>query len=355
MRLADVFDYVKWRGDLSFSQSGFGAVDGAILSVLTFIDFDALGGGEDISIGEASAEYCPGEEYDSVDFGLIIHAYKINKLFCECGRSKRFSKIVATDYVEHTDEKECVQFAAVCFHLGKDRMVVAFRGTDDSVVGWKEDCCLSYMEEIPAQRMAIEYLERIAEKYPEKRFYVVGHSKGGNMGFYSCLKCSAAVSRRIIHAYSYDGPGLSSALISCDRYRLMKNRLELYLPDSSFIGTMFRRVEHFAVVKSPVAGLFQHDPFNWEVSGAEFVTQAELSPTGKMNAERFRERMEQINPKDRCEVVEAVFGAIASSGIKTLSELREGGFGKALAMLRKYGSYDKEKRELVRSLLFRRV
>ncbi len=353
-KMSNVFDYVKWRGDLSFSQSKFCAADALILAMFTFIDFNKLGGGEDISFDAASDGYCPDESYDSVDFGLIIPTEQINRLFCESALTKRFGGIIATDMVERTDEAEGVQFAATTFHLGSDKMAIAFRGTDDSLVGWREDCCLAYLEQIPAQKMATEYLEKMAEKYPEKRIYVMGHSKGGNLTLYSTLKCSDSVARRILRAYCFDGPGVSLKMVESERFAKMKNRFDIILPQASYIGIMFERGEDYSVVQSDGKGLFQHDPFTWKVMGNDLVRLPELSALGRLHEARFRSRLSELSVEDRKIVADAIFEAIAASGIKTLSELREKGVAKVAAMVRTYVKNDKQKRELVRALLFSR-
>lgn len=350
--MSNIFDYVKWRGDLSFSQSSFCATDALILAMFAFIDFDYLGGGKGISFAAASDGYCPDEDYQSVDFGLIIPTEEINKLFCESALTRRFGGIIATDMVERTDEGEGVQFSATTFHLGRSRMAVVFRGTDDSLVGWREDCCLAYQDEIPAQRMAVEYLENVADKYPEKKIYIMGHSKGGNLTLYSALKCAEAVSDRILNAFCFDGPGLSEKMMSGERYEKMKERLEILLPQASFIGIMFERGDRYGVIKSTGRGLYQHDPFTWQVTGRDFEYLEELSSVGKLHELRFRARLEELSLEDRRIVAEAIFDAIAASGIKTLSELRERGGAKILAMIRSYVKNDKRKRELVRKLLF---
>ena len=352
--MSDMFDYLRWRGDLSFYQSRFCAVDGLILSALTFINFSVFGGGEDICIKLATEDYCPGGSYDDTDFGLIVPTVKINKLFCKCGATRRFGNIMVSDFVEKTDAEEGIQFAAMTFHIGRDRMVVAFRGTDDSLIGWREDCCLAYLEEIPAQGMAVRYLSHAANKYPHKKIIVAGHSKGGNLSLYSALKCPEEIAERIIRAYSFDGPGLSRKMMSSERYHAMKSRLEIILPQSAYVGVMFERGERFSIIKSTGRSLFQHDPFTWEVDGAGFVPMDELSTVGKLHEARFRARMEEMTADDRRAVVETVFDSISASGIKTLSELRERGFAKVVSVIKTYGSYDKEKRELVRALLFKR-
>ena len=197
-------------------------------------------------------------------------------------------------------------------------------------------------------------MSSIKKKYPEKRILVMGHSKGGNLTLYSALKCSEETSQRIIRAYCYDGPGLSLEIMTGKRYELMKNRLEVILPQSSYVGVMFERGEWYSVIKSTGRGLFQHDPFTWEIDGPNFVPLSDLSAVGKIHEARFRARLDELNSEDRREVVEMVFDSISTSGIKTLSELREKGFGKIVSAMKTYGSYDKKKRELVKNLLFRR-
>ena len=40
--MADLFDYLKWRGDLSFSVSTFNTIDALILCQLSYINFDDI-------------------------------------------------------------------------------------------------------------------------------------------------------------------------------------------------------------------------------------------------------------------------------------------------------------------------
>ena len=248
--MATLYDYVKWRGDLSYSASAFNEIDAIIFAMLSYIDFDSLSGGESISLREAAMDYCSDGNYDSVDMGLIVPSPKINRLFCEAAKTKRFGNCYVGDYVARTSDREGHQFAAVTFHIDSKHMVVSFRGTDDTIVGWKEDCCLAFMDEIPAQRMAVEYINAMAAKYPEQRIYVTGHSKGGNLTLYASLKCHEEVGRRIVRAYCNDGPGLSRSMIASQRYKLMQNRLTVLLPQSSIVGILFEKGEKYTVVKS---------------------------------------------------------------------------------------------------------
>ena len=352
--MSNVFDYLKWRGDLSFANADFGEVDGLILSMLSYIDFGLVCDGESTTLRLASQDYCPHGDYACVDYGLIIPGQNINRAFCLGGASRRMGGIVISDFLAFTDDGAGVQFAAVVYHIDDGRAAVVFRGTDDSIAGWREDLGLAYLDEIPAQRLATEFLANVAEKYPEKRFFVVGHSKGGNLALYASVNCEERVSRRIVRVYCYDGPGISRQMLESEKYRLLEGRIRVILPQSSFFGVMFEKGENYTVVKSGGVGVFQHDPFTWELDGPCFERSAALSPTGKSNEERFRRKMESMTVDERREAVEAIFSLIDSLGKKTLSEFREGGGGIALALLRNYSSLDKHKKEMIRAFLLDR-
>lgn len=345
----DIYDYLQWRGDLTFSADEFCEVDGLILSMLSYIDFGLVGRGESITLREASVGYCPDDDYDSIDYGLIIPGRDINKVFCICGASTRMGEIAVSDYLALTDHEAGVQFAALTFHLGKRYAAVVFRGTDDSIVGWREDCSLSYLDVIPAQGLAVEYLSSVAEKYPSKRFFAVGHSKGGNLALYASVNCRERESRRIVRTYCYDGPGLSRSMLESDKYKLMESRLSVIIPQSSLFGVMFEKGKNYTVIKSNGVGVFQHDPFTWELDGPSFKRSGELSTAGKANEKRFRKKMERMSNDERRETVEALFSLVDSLGIRTLSELKEGGANNAISLIRNYSTLDKRKKDLIKA------
>lgn len=349
--MSNIFDYLKWRGDLSFLDADFCEVDGLALSMLSYIDFGLICGGESINLREASHDYCPHGDYACVDYGLIIPGQNINKVFCMGGASKRMGGITVSDFIAFTDDGRGVQFAAVVYHIDEGRAAVVFRGTDDSIAGWREDLGLAYLDEIPAQGLAVEFLDAVAKKYPEKRFFVVGHSKGGNLALYASVNCDERVGRRIVRVYCYDGPGISRVMLESEKYRLLESRISVILPQSSFFGVMFEKGENYTVVKSNGVGVFQHDPFTWELDGPRFERSAALSPAGKSNEERFRRKMESMTVNERREAVEAIFSLIDSLGKKTLSELKESGGAGALTLLRNYSSLDKHKKEMIRAFL----
>ena len=351
--MATIFDYLKWRGDLSFSDVRLCEVDAVIFAMLTYIDYGELCAGRELLLCEAAEDYCKDGKYGEVDLGLIMPSKQINKMFCLAAKTRRFGGIRITDFIEDTRKDDDCQFSAVTFHLPARQMVIAFRGTDDTIVGWKEDFCLSFLDEIPAQRLAVEYLESMAKKYPDERILLTGHSKGGNLAAYSAVKCSPETKKRISRAYCNDGPGLSSETVSSPEFKQIQRKLSVILPQSSYIGVLFEKGEKFHVVNCRGKGVFQHDPYYWELDGPNFIKLTELSKQGKRNEEQFRRGMSRMTIEEKKEFVETFFSLVESTGATTLSEFAEGGPKRLITLIRGYSGLDKPKRELMLSLLRR--
>ena len=351
--MAGVLDYVAWRGDLSFSDSKFGEVDGSILSMLSYIDFGALCGGEKMRLCDAEKIRVSRSRGKSEKLGLIIPSEHISELFAASASSRRFGNVEVSDYESCTSEELMCQFAAVTFHLSGGRMAVAFRGTDDTVVGWREDVGLSYLDKIPSQALAVDYLERVADKYPNKRIYTCGHSKGGNLSLYSVVNCKDEVAVRVLKAYSYDGPGLDDASFGSPRYKAMRRKLEIIIPQSSFIGIMFNVGDRYTVVNGTRKGAFQHDSFYWNVRGATFEHLDALSERGKKNEEQFKVTMSRMSVEERREFADTLFSIVETTGAKTLTELTRGGIKHLGIIVKNYNGLDKQKREIILGLFLK--
>ncbi len=350
--MANQVDYLSWRGDLSFSQDKFNEVDGSILAMLSYIDYDSISK-DPIKLCDAASGYCPDKKYDSVRLGLIIPSKKINQIFCLAGESRRFGDCLISDFEWRTSIEETCQFAAVTYHLPGGKAVISYRGTDDSLVGWREDCCLSYLDAIPAQKLAVEYFERMAEKYPSEKFYFVGHSKGGNLAVYATVCCKPELRSRIIRAYCYDGPGLPRALARSKDFTAVQRKLCIIVPQSSFIGTMFDMRERYTVVNGTARGAYQHDCFTWAVEGGGFERLPELSARGKRNAEQFNLSMDRMKLDEKREFVETMFTVIESTGAKSLTDFSSGTIKKLVTLIKNYSGMDKEKRALMVSLVLK--
>lgn len=348
-----VFDYLKWRGDLLFADSPLCEIDAMMLSMAVYVDLSKICGSEDKRFADAAAGYCADGKYDSENLGLIMPSRNINRMFCEMAKTRRFANTHISDHVANTCNYDGYQFSGTVFHLNSDSMAIVYRGTDDSIAGWREDCCLAYLDEIPSQRMAVEYLQSMAEKYPNKKISTMGHSKGGNLALYAAIMCGDGLRDRIEHVYSLDSPGLSKKVIDSKEYAAIESRVTVVMPQSSFIGTMFERGERYSVVMSRVSGLWQHDPFTWTLRGPRFLKFKSLSSRGIKNEEHFRRKMDGMTGEEKRKLIEGLFGIISTTGATTLTELTRLGPKKVAALIKTYADIDKEQREMITLLLFK--
>lgn len=348
--MSNIFEYIKWRGDLSFSTVRPCAVDAIVFAMLSYIDYSEVAGVDNITLSGFAEKYFSAGDGEVQNLGVIIPSKQINRTLGAVANTKRFGDVVITDIDSRVSEDECCQFSAMTFRLNSTAVMVTFRGTDDSIVGWKEDCCLAYLDEIPAQRMAVEYLESVATKHTRERIYITGHSKGGNLAAYAAVKCSDEVKTRIAHVYSGDGPGLNAATVSSVGFKELQKRITFLIPQASHIGTMFERGERVTVVKSDAIGLLQHAPYSWELDGPHFAVQGGLSARGKKNEERFRSKLAKMSDDEKREFVDTLFSIIESTGAKRLSDFTDGGIKKLITLIKSYNGLDKQKRELMLSI-----
>ena len=124
----------------------------------------------------------------------------------------RFSDVEMSAYCEQFDGGAQTQFAAVTFRLPSGTLVVAFRGTDDSLVGWKEDFNMAFQYPVPAQVSAAEYLKKVASLW-DGPILLTGHSKGGNLAVYAAMNAEDEIKDRVERIYSLDGPGFPEEVV----------------------------------------------------------------------------------------------------------------------------------------------
>ena len=342
-----LMDYLEWRGDLTFSEAPLNEVDNLLFCLLSYVDLDGIvprcqkGG---ITVREAAAEYFFTHPHtESHPLGLIIPAH-ILTLFRRMALTLRFRDLELTGYVNEVSEARETQFAAVTVRLPAEGMFVAFRGTDDTIVGWKEDFKLSYMDEVPAQANAAAYLNSL-DMTPDTALYVGGHSKGGNLAVWGAVHAKERVRERIVQVYSNDGPGFSERTVTSEAYRSLAPRIRILFPEDSLVGLLLEHDRRYTVIKSSKKGLLQHDGLTWEVMGGHFLCADGLSPTGVRHDTVVRERIAAMTQDERREFITLMFSLLESTGAKTLTELHEERFKAVLHVLKAFRELPKERQE----------
>lgn len=234
--------------------------------------------------------------------------------------NSRFSGLRVGAFAERFDTDEQTQTAALTFLLPDGTLVLSFRGTDDSLVGWKEDFNMAFQYPVPAQRMAADYICAVAKLWPGDMI-LTGHSKGGNSAVYAAMNAPAKIRKRIAAVYSLDGPGFPEHVVTSEPYLSTVSKVHKIVPDSSIIGMVLETPEPCVVVKADCEGLMQHFAFAWQVDGDAFVRVDDIAPSSHEFNSSFNRWMTGLSREEREHAVDALFQVIHASGATTFSGL----------------------------------
>lgn len=306
-----VLDYVRWRGDLSFAESGWNEIDSVIAALISYANFGenelSFGNGQGLRLGSLATsellDRCPQD-------GIADTAEIRNCFLREMAESRRFQDIVIPDQVNDVDPARNIQFSAITMAVPDTGTVVAFRGTDTSLVGWKEDFMLCYMTPVPAQSAALAYLEQAAAGTTGP-IILVGHSKGGNLALYSAAHTSPEIRERIREIYSFDGPGLDDDTVASEGYRSIEPLIRSFVPAGSMVGMLLNYNPVYRVVRTKkVSFFFQHDPFNWLVMGRHFLEEESVTDVSRIVDRTTHEWFRKCTPEQREVFVTTLFSRL---------------------------------------------
>ncbi len=340
--MANIFDYIKWRGDLSLQKDEFNEIDNLILSRFSYFPFDKIiKENEVVTIKELSKRF---QENDVKKMAIL---WKDDiKLFPQMGMSKRFGEMRATKYVNKINIEQEKQFSAITIIMPDDTIYVSYRGTDNTVIGWKEDFNIAFRSHIPSQLDALKYLEEIAEKYPNK-LRIGGHSKGGNLAVYASVFANKNLKDRIINIYNNDGPGFNDEIIEKEEYKEIIKKVNTYIPQDSIFGRLLNHEEKYTVVKSTQKGLMQHDLYSWQLIGKKFISLKEVTNGSKFIDKSIKDWFEQIDINQREQVIDIIFQIINTTKIETILDLKNNWFSNARIILNSYKMIDPESKKMI--------
>ena len=341
--MANMFDYLTWRGDLTLSQSPFQDVDSLILSTLAYVFFDGILSEsleETVTIAQAAELYFarPQEVWKSrveEDWELLKHL----------AESERFSKMELCGYVNKLDFAAEKQFSALTILTGDGMAFVAYRGTDSSSVGWKEDFNMSFMDTVPSQQEAGIYLCRAAE-YFKGKLRVGGHSKGGKLAVFAAAMCPEKVQERIVAVYNHDGPGFREGMLQREGYRTMLPRVQTFVPQSSVIGMLLEHEEEYVVIRSSQKGIMQHDPYSWEILGKDFVRLEALTEKSRLLDRTVKAWLNDLPEEQREKFVDTVYEGISILPVDAFGEIQISP-KIALQALRTWGDEEEETKKII--------
>lgn len=315
-----IIDYVKEYGNISFREAPMNEVDSLVLCQFSYLKFDGMVPGVEEkrpSVKLRELEKHPGYE------GLFADERyeKVNRKLVEAMLAgRRYRNIKMNCHVNIIEKEWETQFSAVTLLLDDGTLYVAFRGTDETIVGWKEDFNMAFLSPVPGQAYSVKYLNAVGARL-HRPFYVGGHSKGGNLAVYSVMNCRPEIQNRVIRIYSMDGPGFRPEVLNEANYSMIASRVEKILPHSSLVGMLFESDMRFKVVESKTFGLLQHNPFTWLVKDGKLVEVKDIYESRKQMDNTLNEWILSLDEEQLRIFVDTLFQVINASQVDDLIQL----------------------------------
>ena len=322
--MADIRDYLELRGDITLDERPFNDVDNLVLATLSYLDLTGIAGGPG-EPGVRVTDAC-GELLSRAGGDLASRVRSLatidERFVVALGGSVRLGDAVLRSYVDVRDDERVMQFSAVTVDLPNGESYVAFRGTDTTLVGWRENFILSFAV-TQAQRASAEYLARELELAVAegRRVRVGGHSKGGNLAAYAAASCPVALSGAVERIYSNDGPGMDRTVLPVSCHDVMGERYVRIVPAYSVVGRLFSDDAPCQVVRSSATRSLQHDPLTWQVGPAGFLEAEGPDPECLVVDRAFAAWLGRLAPDDRRKLTEELFDALAAGGAETFEDL----------------------------------
>ena len=347
--MQNIIDYVE-NTFSKFEETPFGPVDSLVLSQFSYIRFSKILSGfsserEILKIGEL----LQSEHFQDMFYG-IRDVERNRRLLYALAASPRFRSIKVGYYVDEFDKKQEKQFAAMTFFIGENQAYIAFRGTDATFIGWKEDFNMAFISPVPAQEEAVAYLEAVGKQY-KGNLLLGGHSKGGNLAVYAAIHCTSDLQDRIQQIFSHDGPGFKDKVFDSEGYKKVSEKIQRTLPQSSLIGMLMEHQGNYQVVGSNRFGLMQHDPFSWNIEEGSFCILSHISANAQFANKTLSEWLQNCSIEKRETFIDALFSVVASSDATTFAEFNAEWQKNLPVMVSRAMALDSETRGVVLQML----
>ncbi|BCV19287.1 hypothetical protein ATOBIA_N15770 [Atopobiaceae bacterium P1] len=353
--MADMLDYLDWFGDISLAEVPFNEVDNAILSQLAYCALEgvvpSVEEGGAISMAQADVRYRQLHDKESIYGSAGVISPYTALLPGRLGASKRFGNARLSNLYSHLDAESAEQFCAFHIALDDGSTYVTFRGTDDTLVGWREDFEMTYGT-VASQRSAVDYLNATCAS-TSGPLMVGGHSKGGNLAIYGAALCATPIQDRIARVWNNDGPGFDKGVLAAEKLSAIQERISTFIPVFDVVGQLLSVTQDAKIVESDATGIMQHSAMSWQVRGPRFVAASpqELLPAAKSLNQAFDRWLSETTDQERKHVFTAFFDALAAIPVTTLSDLMSGDPAILAAVTEKLVNADPKTRDYIMDLL----
>lgn len=347
--MADIFDYISWRGDLTFEQDRFNELDALVLSRLSYLPFDGAVSScmfDEITLEQAAMRVFATENYEE---NLLWKADA--DLLKAAAESKRFGKILVSGYVNEVESDVSMQFSAIVFEFLKKNYFISYRGTDNSLVGWQEDFNMFFTFPLPSQKKALDYFEK-AVRLLDGKYILGGHSKGGNLAVYAGAFSDEKSRSRIDYVYSFDGPGFSLDKIKDSGFYDIYDKIYTFVPQSSIFGMMFEHEESYTIVKSNQKGFLQHDIYSWEIEQNSLIRLNNTTNFSVFFDHTFKEFLSSLTIEQRKDFTKEVFALLSLTETETFNEMIKNPFRNTGIILKSFAGLDSKTRNMLLKTIF---
>ena len=346
-------NYVQEFGKDTFDERPFSEIDALVLTELGYSPLEEIVSsdmsGKEFSTVEEIAHHM-GENAERLlrDNPMMITQERVD-LTQEIGKAKRYQSLKFFGMKSEVDSDITKQFAAFTVEINPNVRIVIYRGTDETLIGWKEDFMMTYSPVIPAHKDAKEYLEQQAKLF-DGEILLSGHSKGGNFAIYAAAFSDDSIKNRIIRVYNNDGPGFRDEVINSNGYQIILPKIQSIIPQTSIIGQLLSNKGKQKVICSKANGIFQHDAMTWEVTKDKFVP-AELDDFSRFVKATLENWLEKLDAETRCSIISIVFSMIEETESETFREFGSDLIKNAVTVIKSLVKLPREKkRELIAAL-----
>lgn len=350
----DMFDYISWRSDLTFDSFELNEIDSLIFSTLCYEEFDEIFKKYNkLTINQLHDLFFKlyKEEELKTRKTLTARSYEVLK---KCAHTKRYGNIIVSNYVNEIDEKNNLQFSATTFSHKNKWKYIAFRGTDHTIVGWKEDFMIAYKSTINSEKKAKDYLESILNQetiFHKPYYYIGGHSKGGHLAIYASQILKSKQLNRLKFIHNFDGPGFNESFWESPEIQLLLPKITAYIPSSGFFGRLFAHQEKEIIIQSKGAGLLQHSPFNFQLIPIEFIKEKQFSEGSNQAIEKFNDLINKYKNEEREEIIEALFSIFYELNIHTLADLTRLDINSVISSIKLVNNLSSNSKIVIREIL----
>lgn len=345
-----IIQYLKQYGDIPFSHKKFTEVDALILAQFSYLKFNGLVP-KLTDQSEAISLLLMKKNMDEKVVYADERYEKDNRaLFEGMVSGKRFQNMKCNFFADIIDEDVETQFSAITCFPEDTLPVMIFRGTDENIIGWKEDFNMAFRKPVTGQKLSVLYMNQTGLRIPD-RFIVCGHSKGGNFAVYSAMNAENDIQERIAKIYSFDGPGFRPEILKSNDYTKIEDRVEKLIPHSSLVGMILENHENYKVVESSSVGVLQHNPYTWLLDGESFRWTNDIYKGTKFMNDSMNEWILKLNDEELNTFVETFFSVVEGADVKTTIEVTLDWKKSMVGILNAMKNVDDKTKESIRNII----